>query len=296
MKNRNQIAALAAVILGLVFLYQPRYILLKGIALLLLTLAAILSATSFSKNRIVEGIAAIGFGAGFIFLYLPVSKDTPILSTLHGSAFHLLFASAIAFGMTTRLKKAAAIVAAIIAIVGLVFLYQPYVFLFTLDMPEEFYSLRQLEDAIRNEGHQLKERLFQFSPPSQGFRSSFDAGRHDCGGDCFAAEGVNRTHVARRDYTRVGLSLSTVLAPTLPNRFPNSTGRVNGIHRRLAPVGLANKRTDFNGIENEHITLVTRAVRKSDCFKSLSFDSRNLDSDEMNKKRRRNYRGALQYR
>lgn len=163
MKNRNQIATLAAVILGLVFLYQPRYILLKGIALLLLTLSAILSATSFSKKRIVEGIAAIGLGAGFIFLYLPVSKDTPILSTLHGSAFHLLFASAIAFGMTTRLKKAAAIAAAIIAIIGLVFLYQPYVFLFTLDMPEEFYSLRQLEDAIRNEGHQLKERLFQFS-------------------------------------------------------------------------------------------------------------------------------------
>lgn len=163
MKNRNQIAALAAVIIGLVFLYQPRYILLKGIALLLLTLAAILSATSFSKKRIVEGIAAIGLGAGLIFLYLPVSKETPILSTLHGSAFHLLFASAIAFGMTTRLKKLAAIAAAIIAIIGLVFLYQPYVFLFTLDMPEEFYSLRQLQDAIRNEGHQLKGRLFQFS-------------------------------------------------------------------------------------------------------------------------------------
>ena len=163
MKNRNKIAALAAVILGLVFLYQPRYILLKGIALLLLTLAAILSATSFSKKRIVEGIAAIGLGAGFIFLYLPVSKETPILSILHGSAFHLLFASAIAFGMTTRLNKAAAIAAAIIAIIGLVFLYQPYVFLFTLDMPEEFYSLRQLEDAIRNEGHQLKGRLFRLA-------------------------------------------------------------------------------------------------------------------------------------
>lgn len=163
MKNRNQIVALAAVILGLVFLYQPRYILLKGIALLLLTLAAILSATSFSKKRIVEGIAAIGLCAGFIFLYLPVSKDTPILSILHGSAFHLLFASAIAFGMTTRLKKAAAIAAAAIAVIGLVFLYQPYVFLFTLDMPEEFYSLRQLEDAIRDEGHQLKGRLFHLA-------------------------------------------------------------------------------------------------------------------------------------
>lgn len=163
MKNRNQIAALAAVIIGLVFLFQPRYILLKGIALMLLTLAAILSATSFSKNRIVEGIAAIGLGAGFIFLYLPVSKETPILSILHGSAFHLLFASAVAFGMTTRLKKLAAIAAAAIAVIGLVFLYQPYLFLFTLDMPEEFYSLRQLEDAIRNEGHQLKEHLFQLS-------------------------------------------------------------------------------------------------------------------------------------
>lgn len=163
MKNRNQIFALAAVIIGLVFLYQPRYILLKGIALLFLTLSAILSATSFSNKRIVEGIAAIGLGAGFIFLYLPVSNETPILSTLHGSAFHLLFTSAIAFGMTTRLNKAAAIAAAIIAIIGLVFLYQPYLFLFTLDLPEEFYSLKQLEDAILTEGHQLKERLFQLS-------------------------------------------------------------------------------------------------------------------------------------
>jgi len=30
-------------------------------------------------------------------------------------------------------------------------------------MPEEFYSLRQLEDAIRNEGHQLKGRLFHLA-------------------------------------------------------------------------------------------------------------------------------------
>ena len=163
MKNRNQIAALAAVIIGLVLLYQPRYILLKGIALLLLTLSAILSATSISKKRIVEVIAAVGLFTGFIFLYLPDSKEPSILSILHGSAFHLLFASAIAFGMTTRVKRLAGITAAIVAIVGLVFLYQPYLFLFTLDLPEEFNSIRQLEDAIRNEGNQLKEHLFQLS-------------------------------------------------------------------------------------------------------------------------------------
>ena len=160
-KKSNRIVALAALIVGLAFLYQPRYILLKGIALLFLTLSAILSATSFSNRRFVEVIAAVGLVSGFIFLYLPVSKETPILSILRGSAFHLLFASAVAFGMTTRLKRLAATVAAIIAIVGLVFLYQPYLFLFTLDIPEEFYSLRQLEDAIRTEGHQLKAHLFQ---------------------------------------------------------------------------------------------------------------------------------------
>ena len=162
-KKSNRIVALAALIVGLAFLYQPRYILLKGIALLLLTLSAILSATSFSNRRFVEVIAAVGLVSGFIFLYLPVSKDAPILSILRGSAFHLLFASAVAFGMTTRLKRLTATVAAIIAIVGLVFLYQPYLFLFTLDIPEEFYSVRQLEDAIQTEGHQLKAHLFQLS-------------------------------------------------------------------------------------------------------------------------------------
>ena len=162
-KNSNRIIALAALIVGLAFLYQPRYILLKGVALPLLCLSAILSATSFSNRRIVEVSAAVGLVAGFIFLYLPVSKETPILSILHGSAFHLLFASAIAFGIATRVRRLAATVAAIIAIVGLVFLYQPYLFLFTLDMPEEFYSLRQLEDAIRTEGRQLKEHFFQLS-------------------------------------------------------------------------------------------------------------------------------------
>ena len=160
-KKSNRIVALAALIVGLAFLYQPRYILLKGVALPLLSLSAILSATSFSNRRFVEVIAAVGLVSGFIFLYLPVSKDAPILSILRGSAFHLLFASAVAFGMTTRLKRLAATVAAIIAIVGLVFLYQPYLFLFTLDIPEEFYSVRQLEDAIQTEGHQLKAHLFQ---------------------------------------------------------------------------------------------------------------------------------------
>ena len=162
-KNRNQLIAFATLIVGLVFLYQPRYILLKGIALPLLTLSAILSAISSSKRRTVEVTAAVGLVAGFIFLYLPVSKETSILSILRGSAFHLLFASAVAFGMTTHLKRLAATVAAIIAIVGLVFLYQPYLFLFTLDMSEKFYSLTQLEDEIRTEGHQLKGHLFQLS-------------------------------------------------------------------------------------------------------------------------------------
>jgi hypothetical protein len=104
-KNRNQLIALATLIVGLVFLYQPRYILLKGIALPLLSLSAILSSTSFSKRRIVEITAAVVLAAGFTFLYLPVSMESSILSILHGSAFHLLFASAIAFGMTTHLKK-----------------------------------------------------------------------------------------------------------------------------------------------------------------------------------------------
>ena len=41
----------------------------------------------------------------------------------------------------------------------------------------------------------------------------------------------------RRDYTRVGLSLLTVLDSTLPNRLPDSIGRVNHIHCRRASVG-----------------------------------------------------------
>ena len=162
-KNRNQLIALATLIVGLVFLYQPRYILLKGIALPLLSLSAILSSTSFSKRRIVEITAAVVLAAGFTFLYLPVSMESSIPSVLHGSAFHLLFASAIAFGMTTHLKKSAATVAAVIAVIGLVFLYQPYLFLFTLELPDEFYALTQLEDAIRTEGHQLKGHFFQLS-------------------------------------------------------------------------------------------------------------------------------------
>jgi len=94
--------------------------LLKGIALPLLVISAILSATSFSNKGVIEGIAVLGLLAGFIFLYHPAP------AILRTSAFHLLTASAIAFSMTTSRKKIMEIVAAIIVIIGLAFLYQPF--------------------------------------------------------------------------------------------------------------------------------------------------------------------------
>ena len=104
---------------GLGFLYQPDSILLKGIALPLLTVASILSATSFSAKWLVEIIAGVGLIAGAGFLYLNVP------SFLQMSAFHLIFAGAIAFGMTTRWRRHTAMLGGIILVIGFVFLYQP---------------------------------------------------------------------------------------------------------------------------------------------------------------------------
>lgn len=122
-EHRNQLIAVGSLIVGLVFLYQPYSILVRGIALPLLIISAILSSLSFSAKRVIEVLAGLGLIAGFSFLYLPLP---PILG---GSAFHLLAASAIAFGMTIGLRSDAArkIVegtAAIIVVAGLVALYQ----------------------------------------------------------------------------------------------------------------------------------------------------------------------------
>ena len=104
-QRRNQLIAISALIVGLAFLYQPYSVLLRGIALPLLIISAILSALFFSEKRVIEIIAGLGLIAGFLFLYLPIPP------VLRGSAFHLLSASAIAFGMTTGLRGFAEIVA-----------------------------------------------------------------------------------------------------------------------------------------------------------------------------------------
>ncbi len=124
-QRRNQLIAVGSLIVGLAFLSQPYSILVRGIALPLLIISAILSALSFSEKRIIEVIAGLGLVAGFSFLYLPIP---PILG---GSAFHLLAASAIAFGMTIGLRSDAAkkiveSAAAIIVVAGLVALYQSF--------------------------------------------------------------------------------------------------------------------------------------------------------------------------
>ena len=117
---RSQLIVVLTLTIGLAFLYQPTSILLKGIALPLLTISSILSATSFSNKWSVEIIAGLGLLTGLVFLYLPVSE------VLRTSAFHLIFASAIAFGMTTRFRRSMAILGAIVLIVGVASLYQPY--------------------------------------------------------------------------------------------------------------------------------------------------------------------------
>ena len=85
-QRRNQLIAIGALIIGLAFLYQPSSVLLRGVALPLLIVSAILSALFFLEKRVIEIIAGLGLIAGFSFLYLPIS---PIL---RGSAFHLLAA------------------------------------------------------------------------------------------------------------------------------------------------------------------------------------------------------------
>ena len=110
-------------------LYQPDSILLKGIAFPLLVTAAIVSPISFSNKRITEIIAVLGLIAGISFLYLPaipILQALPVSPVLRGSALHLLFASGIAFGITTNLKQSMEFVAGLIVVAGLAFLYQPF--------------------------------------------------------------------------------------------------------------------------------------------------------------------------
>ena len=118
---RRQLIVVLTLTIGLAFLYQPTSILLKGIALPLLIISSILSATFFPNKRPVQIIAGLGLLMGLVFLYLPVPE------ILRSSAFHLIFASAIAFGMTTHLRKPTAILGAILLIVGVASLYQPFI-------------------------------------------------------------------------------------------------------------------------------------------------------------------------
>ena len=131
-EKRNQLFAIGFFVLGTIFLYvggisaapaliAQNAVLLKGIALVLLSIAATLGGTSFEDKRRIALISGIGLVIGLGFLYLPVS------SILRGSAFHILFACAIAFGMATGMKRTATIGSALLACIGIVFLYQPFV-------------------------------------------------------------------------------------------------------------------------------------------------------------------------
>lgn len=122
-RSRHQIIAIISFVLGLLFLYQPNSVLAKGVALPLLTIASILSASCFSPKWVVEIVAGLGLIAGLVVLFLNVT------GVLRDSAFHLIFASAIAFSMTTRWREQVAILGGTILVVGFVFLYQPIGFL-----------------------------------------------------------------------------------------------------------------------------------------------------------------------
>lgn len=122
-RSRYQIIAILTVLFGLGFLYQPDSVLLKGIALPLLTVASIISARIFSAKWVVETISGLGLVTGLVFLFLNVP------SIVRDSAFHLIFASAIAFGLTTRWRKQATVLGGTILVIGFVFLYQPLSFL-----------------------------------------------------------------------------------------------------------------------------------------------------------------------
>ena len=124
--KRDQLLAIGFFVFGIIFLYvegisllPPRItqnsVLLKGISLVLLSVAAILAGTAFENKRRISVISGIGLAIGLGFLYLPVS------SILRGSTFHLLFACAIAFGMTTPAKRPVSIVSALFACVGVLF-------------------------------------------------------------------------------------------------------------------------------------------------------------------------------
>ena len=130
-EKRNQLLVIGFFLLGIAFLYVPSVsvapsiiaqntVLLKGIALVLLSIAAILAGTSFENKQQIAVISGIGLAVGLSFLYLPVP------SIFAGSAFHILFACAIAFGMTTAARQAATIGSALLTCIGIVFLYQPF--------------------------------------------------------------------------------------------------------------------------------------------------------------------------
>jgi hypothetical protein len=130
-ERRNQLIAIGFFVVGIIFLYiegisllpaiiTQNVVLLKGIALVLLSIAAILGGTAFENKQRIAMISGVGLVIGLGFLYLSIS------SVLRGSAFHILFASAIAFGMTTTAKRIATMGAALLACVGFVFLYQPF--------------------------------------------------------------------------------------------------------------------------------------------------------------------------
>lgn len=131
-ERRNRLIAIGFLVAGIVFLYiesisrlpaiiTQNAVLLKGIALVLLSIAAILGGTAFENKQRIALIAGVGLVIGLGFLYW-----FPIPSVLRGSAFHILFTSAIAFGMTATAKRIAAIGAALLVCIGFVFLYQPF--------------------------------------------------------------------------------------------------------------------------------------------------------------------------
>ena len=111
-QKRDQLIAISFLLISSIFLYveleniswlpdrvAQSSILIKGISFVLLSIAAILAGIAFENKRRIAIISGIVLAIGLGFLYLPV----PLI--LRGSAFHLLFASAISFGMTTTATR-----------------------------------------------------------------------------------------------------------------------------------------------------------------------------------------------
>jgi len=120
-----QVSAIISLLLGLVFVYQPKIILLHGLALPLFLIGAVILAVVSSQSQartpakaLIEIVSAVAILLGLVFLYLPSE------SLLRGSALHILLSGTFAFAIVSPRKKWIEIISVCAIVVGLIFLFQ----------------------------------------------------------------------------------------------------------------------------------------------------------------------------